>query len=114
MTEYYTFQQGSAPAHRARETTALLASEIPDFISPSLWPPNGPDLNPVDYEQEMVYKQKIRDVDELRERIVESWDHLDQKQPRTTGTTSGGLKLQCTASVTISGYYQHGTDCRRS
>jgi len=28
--------------------------------------------------QEMVYKQKIRDVDELRERTVESWDHIDQ------------------------------------
>jgi len=62
---------------------ALLASETPDFISPSLWPPNSPDLNLVDYKicavmQEMVYKQKIRDVDELRERIVGSLDHLDQ------------------------------------
>jgi len=28
--------------------------------------------------QEMVYKQKIGNSDELRERIVESWDHLDQ------------------------------------
>ena len=28
--------------------------------------------------QEMVYKQKIRDIDELRQRIVESWDHLSQ------------------------------------
>jgi len=83
MTEYYTFQQDSAPAHRTRETTALLASETPDFISPSLWRPNSPDLNLVDYKiwavmQEMVYKQKICDVDELRERIVELWDHLDQ------------------------------------
>jgi len=37
----------------------------------------------VDYKiwaimQEIMYKQKIPDVDELRERIVESWDHLDQ------------------------------------
>jgi len=50
MTEYYTFQQDDAPAHRARETIALLASETPDFISPSLWPPNSLDLNPVDYK----------------------------------------------------------------
>ena len=28
--------------------------------------------------QEMVYKQKIRDADELRERIIESRDNLDQ------------------------------------
>jgi len=44
MTEYYTFQQDSAPAHRTRETIALLASETPDFILPSLWPPNSLDL----------------------------------------------------------------------
>src|SRR5678816_4896181 len=43
---YFTFQQDSAPAHRARETIALLSRETPDFISPQMWPPNSPDLNP--------------------------------------------------------------------
>jgi len=28
--------------------------------------------------QETVHKQKICDVDELRERIIKSWDHLNQ------------------------------------
>ena len=28
------------PAHRARETVALLSAETPDFISPMDWPPN--------------------------------------------------------------------------
>ena len=28
----------------------VLCRETPDFISPDLWPPNSPDLNPVDYE----------------------------------------------------------------
>jgi len=46
----FIFQQDSAPAHRARETLQLLRRETPDFISPDLWPPNSPDLNPVDYE----------------------------------------------------------------
>jgi len=31
--DFFTFQQDSAPAHRARETVALLSAEIPDFIS---------------------------------------------------------------------------------
>ena len=65
------------------EPIALLAAETPDFISPTFWPPNSPHLNPVDYKiwavmQEMVYKQKIRNVDELQERTVVSCDHLDQ------------------------------------
>src|ERR1043165_5194084 len=43
--EFFIFQQDSAPAHRAREIVELLNREMPDFISPVLWPPNSPDLN---------------------------------------------------------------------
>jgi hypothetical protein len=48
--EYFIFQQDSAPAHRAHETVAMLRHEAPAFIVPSVWPPNSPDLNPVDYK----------------------------------------------------------------
>ena len=63
------FQQGSAPAHRARKTVQLLQQQTPQFISPDLWPPNSPDLEVVDYRiwgwmQERVYKMLIRDTDE--------------------------------------------------
>jgi len=59
--ELFIFQQDSAPAHCARETVLLLERETPRFIGPGLWPPNSPDLNPVDYKvwvvmQERVYK----------------------------------------------------------
>ena len=47
---YFTFQQDGSPAHRAKETVNLLNHETPDFIPSSLWPPNSPDLNPVDYK----------------------------------------------------------------
>jgi len=55
--------------------------ETPDFILPTLWPPNSPDLNLVDYKvwsvmQEKVCKGRIRNVDELRSRIPT--DELDQ------------------------------------
>ena len=84
-SDYFTFQQDGAPAHRARETDVeLLKVNTPDFIPPNLWPPNSPDLNPVDYKiwdvlQERVYKTSIKDVDELRRRIAEEWDKLDQR-----------------------------------
>jgi len=75
LSEYFIFQQDSAPAHRARETVKLLKAETPDFIPPTLWPPNSPDLNPVDYKvwpimQEKVYQHRINDIDELRQCIV--------------------------------------------
>jgi len=59
------------PAHREKVTVDLLSPETSAFIPPILWPPNSPDLNPVDYKvwsvlQEQVYKVKVNDVDELR------------------------------------------------
>ena len=47
--DFFIFQQDSAPAHRAKDTIALLRRETPSFIGPELWPANSPDLNPVDY-----------------------------------------------------------------
>ena len=44
-SDYFTFQQDGAPAHRARKTVELLKVETPDFIPPNLWPPNSSDLN---------------------------------------------------------------------
>jgi len=75
--------QDNAPVHRARETVHLLTHETPDFITPALWPANIPDLNPVDYQiwgklQERVYRSQIRDVDQLKSRFIEEWEHFHQ------------------------------------
>jgi len=40
-----------------------------------MWPPNSPDLNPVDYViwsvmQERVYQTRVHDIDELRQRLT--------------------------------------------
>ena len=50
FSDYFTFQQDRAAAYRMHETVDLLKRETPDFIPPSLWPPNSPDLNSVDYK----------------------------------------------------------------
>ena len=81
--DYYIFQQDSAPAHRAKDTVAMLKRETPEFISPSLWPPNTPDLNPVDYKvwgilQDRVYRTRIRDIDHLKQRLIAEWSRFDQ------------------------------------
>ena len=60
----------------------FLERETPEFISPLLWPPNSPDLNPVDYSvwsilQEKVYKTRIADLDDLKHRIKTEWAKLD-------------------------------------
>jgi len=57
---------------------------LPNFI-PSNWPPNSHDLNPVDYSiwdalQQLVYRQKIKDIDHLKQVLNSCWD---TDQPRT-------------------------------
>jgi len=55
--------------------------KLHDFINPTQ-PPNSPDLNPVDHKiwgsmQKMAYKTNVRDVEDLRKRIVLAWNNLD-------------------------------------
>jgi len=57
--ELFIFQQDSALAHRAHETVALLAQEIPRFIGPDPWPPNSPGLNSVDYKVWGLLKEHV-------------------------------------------------------
>ena len=56
----------------------FIRRETPDFISPDQWPPNSPDMNPVDYKiwaimQERVYEKRVNDVDELCQRLLSVW-----------------------------------------
>ena len=44
----WVWQQDSAPAHKSKETQALL-QECYDFVPFSHWLPSSPDLNPLDY-----------------------------------------------------------------
>jgi len=76
---HFIFQQDSAPTHWAQETIALLSGETPDFIPPWLWPPNSPDLNPVE-------RTGAADVSHMNSRRLSpqdtsgwEWKKFDQK-----------------------------------
>ena len=48
-----------------------------------LWPSNSPDVNPVDYKvlgllHEHVYKSPVKDMSELKRRLVEAWSAMPQ------------------------------------
>ena len=43
------FQQDSAPSHTASTTQEWLAENFHDHVTPNIWPPSSPDLNPLDY-----------------------------------------------------------------
>src|SRR6218665_3869232 len=65
----FVCQQDGALAHRARDPVAFLEQKVPDFVSPPLWSPNSPDLNPDDFSiwsvgimREKVYRSRIANV----------------------------------------------------
>jgi len=88
ICDFFTFQQGSAPAHRARETLALYCQlKHPTSVHHPHWighqTLNSPDLNPVDYAiwsilQERVYRCQIRDVNHMKERLIKEWRRFDR------------------------------------
>ena len=80
------FQQDSALTRRAAPHTCncwTAASKTPNFLAPNLWPPNSPDLSPVNYEiwavmQHRFYHRQIHSVDELERRFIDIWCSLEQ------------------------------------
>ena len=59
---------------------------MPEFVEPEKWPPNSPDLNPVDYSiwralptARLVYcRRRIQDVEHLKEVLQTCWDQIGQ------------------------------------
>ena len=48
-TTDWVWQQDGARLHTARDTVEYLEGACPEFIRPEQWPPNSPDLNPLDF-----------------------------------------------------------------
>ena len=72
---------------------------MPNFLLPNLWPPNRPDLSPVDYEiwavmQHCVYHRQIHSVDELKWQLIDVWCGLEQSIFDEAGQ-SWGWHLAC-------------------
>ena len=55
----YVFQQDSAPAHTAKKTQAWCQENLRDVWTRDLWPPNSPDLNPMDFYLWGVVESKV-------------------------------------------------------
>jgi len=73
------FQQDNAPSHHAKDTIKLLQQETLNFIGPDFWPPNSPVIYKVwGVMQETVYKCRMNSVDELKQRLTEVWNSLQQ------------------------------------
>jgi hypothetical protein len=76
----FIFQQDSAPPHFHKDVTTFLDETFPGRWvgrgGPTAWPPRSPDLTPLDFFawgfiKDVVYRRKVRDLADLRQRIIE-------------------------------------------
>ena len=75
------YQQDGAPCHTAKICSDYLKSENIEFWDKNDWPPNSPDLNPLDYGiwgilEGEVYRKPPKSLEALKRRIQETWDQL--------------------------------------
>src|SRR6218665_24382 len=83
-------------AQRARDTVAFLKRNVADFVSPTPFSPNSPDMNPGDYRiwsvgplQEKVYRSRI--ANELEMRVIDECGRLDQSIVDAATAASGAV-----------------------
>lgn len=74
----WTFQQDSAPAHKARVNQDWLKTNVPNFITTTQWLSNSPDANPMDYSLWAILESKVRSkkytsLETLKKAIVREW-----------------------------------------
>lgn len=79
----WTFQQDSAPSHKARVNQDWLRENVPHFISSQQWPPRSPDANPLDFSvwailQAKVNIKKYHSVDALKTALRREWNKIPQ------------------------------------
>lgn len=81
----WLLQQDGAPAHTAKATTDWLSANNFQFIKPSEWPPNLPDLTPMDFSVWSILEQKAcakphKDLDSLKRALKKAWDEIPAEQ----------------------------------
>lgn len=86
-SDTWTFQQDSAPSHKARVNQEWLKNNVPVFISAKQWMPYSPDANPMDFSiwgilQAKVATKKYESVDMLKKAIVREWNRIPQAHVR--------------------------------
>ncbi len=82
----FIFQQDGAPAHTSNLAQDWLALHCPEFIKKDEWPPNSPDLNPLDFhvwgamlQKNQEFTPKPTTKQEMMAVLEQIWDDLQQQ-----------------------------------
>lgn len=77
----YVFQQDGAPPHTSKKTQAWLKDHLVAFFPKDMWPPQSPDLNPLDYSvwatvEKDACSKSHPSISALKKSITRSWNKM--------------------------------------
>ena len=77
----YVFQQDGAPAHTARKVQSWMEENM-EFWPKTFWPPQSPDLNPLDYSiwwqiESKACKVRHSNIAALKSSVNQEWDQMN-------------------------------------
>ena len=80
----YVFQQDSAPAHKAKKTQDWCKEHLRGFWPAEFWPPQSPDLNPLDYSIWSIVerdsnKTSHKNIADLKASICQAWEAMEEE-----------------------------------
>ena len=80
----FVFQQDGATSHTSRTTQAYLDQSVEEFIKKDEWPPQSPDLNPMDYSIWNSLSEKVYEGRTEVTRLKKCWDKISLREIRST------------------------------
>ena len=78
----WVFQQDGAKPHSHRLTQKWCRDNFPSFIDKNRWPPNSPDLNPLDYS---IWDELVNAI---------NWNKVDSKKTLIQQLKSSSKKIR--------------------
>ena len=116
LSDNFIFQQDGAPAHTAALVQDWIKEKCPDFIGKSEWPPNSPDLNPLDYhmwgamlQRYQKYTPKPINIAELKTAL---WNDLPQEFIDKAILSFRKRLRPCVAAA--GGHFEHSLNTERA
>ncbi|CAF1463523.1 unnamed protein product [Didymodactylos carnosus] len=85
LGDHWTFQQDGATPHKDHHSQEWRQENFPSFIPTDRWPPNSPDLNPLDYSiwNELVQTMNWGHVT-TKASLIEELKRATKKIPKET------------------------------
>ena len=101
------FQQDGAPPHTSKRSQEWLKSNMPGFWTKDIWPPNSPDLNPIEnlwaiLKSKLDSMERATNINMLEKQLLLAWKEIS---PDTLEKLIAGMPSRINKCLKLNGDY---------